>query len=150
MFWKPHLFLSSNEKLGRHLLSWDYWKELILITGLWSRLVFEQWLNVPLSNTPNSLSAFPPFYLWTKEMEFLKHCVLSGIPDNAQSLETYHVICNGAKRAGVSHPSPWGQKQIQFPKCCLILCSFEYQMMDKVQKSSNPECYTPSSETFKK
>jgi hypothetical protein len=29
------------------------------------------------------------------------------------------------------------------------LCSLEYRTMNKVQKPSNPECYTPSSETFR-
>jgi hypothetical protein len=30
-----------------------------------------------------------------------------------------------------------------------MLCSLDYQMMDSIQKPINPECYTPSSETFK-
>jgi hypothetical protein len=30
-----------------------------------------------------------------------------------------------------------------------MLCSLEYQTMDKVRKPSNPECYTPSSEPFR-
>jgi hypothetical protein len=29
------------------------------------------------------------------------------------------------------------------------LCSVEYRTTDEVLKPSNPECYTPSSETFK-
>jgi hypothetical protein len=40
----------------------------------------------------------------------------------------------------------WGRKQIQFLKRVLLF--LEYQTMDKVQKPFNPECYTPSSETF--
>jgi hypothetical protein len=30
-----------------------------------------------------------------------------------------------------------------------MLCSLEYRAMDEVQKPSNPECYTPSSEPFR-
>jgi hypothetical protein len=40
----------------------------------------------------------------------------------------------------------WRRKKIQFPKRCVRL---EYRTMDKVQKPSNPMCYTPSSEPFK-
>jgi hypothetical protein len=34
-------------------------------------------------------------------------------------------------------------------KCCALSCLLEYQMMEKVQKPSNPECYTPLSEPFR-
>jgi hypothetical protein len=30
-----------------------------------------------------------------------------------------------------------------------MLCSLEYWTMDKVQKPSNPKCYTPSTEPFR-
>jgi hypothetical protein len=33
MFWKVDLFLSSGELVGRHLLTYVHWKELIAITG---------------------------------------------------------------------------------------------------------------------
>jgi hypothetical protein len=32
---------------------------------------------------------------------------------------------------------------------CTFMCFLEYQMMEKVQNPSDPECYTPSSEPFK-
>jgi hypothetical protein len=38
-------------------------------------------------------------------------------------------------RADVSVSLTWGQKQIQFPKHCVLLCCLEYRMMDK---SKNP------------
>jgi hypothetical protein len=38
------------------------------------------------------------------------------------------------------HPFTWGQKQIKFPKRCVLL---EQQTSDKVQKLSSPECNTP-------
>jgi hypothetical protein len=56
-------------------------------------------------------------------------------------------VSNGPIREGIS-PFTWGQKQIQLPKRC-ILQFFEYRTMGKVQKPSNSECYTPSSEPFK-
>jgi hypothetical protein len=36
---------------------------------------------------------------------------------------------------------PPGWKQIQFPKSCVLLRFLQYQMMDKVQKLSNPDNY---------
>jgi hypothetical protein len=41
-----------------------------------------------------------------------------------------------------------GRKQTQFPKRWVLYIS-EYQRMDKVQKSNNSECYTPSAAPFK-
>jgi hypothetical protein len=38
--------------------------------------------------------------------------------------------------------------KIEFPKCC-VFQFLEYWTMDKVQKPSNSECYTPSSEPLK-
>jgi hypothetical protein len=52
----------------------------------------------------------------------------------------------GPDTVGVS-PFMWGWKQIQFPKHC-VLWVFEYRTMDKVQKRSNSECYTPSSRIY--
>jgi hypothetical protein len=42
----------------------------------------------------------------------------------------------------------WGRKQIQYPKRCFLLY-LEFLTMDKDQKPSNSECYTPSSERFR-
>jgi hypothetical protein len=55
---------------------------------------------------------------------------------------------NGPNRVGV-FPLTWGRKQTQIPKPCVLLWFLEYRTMDKVQKPSNPECYTPSSEPFR-
>jgi hypothetical protein len=40
------------------------------------------------------------------------------------------------------------QKNTTFGNWICFLCSLEYQMMDKVEKSNNPECYTPLSKPF--
>jgi hypothetical protein len=40
-----------------------------------------------------------------------------------------------------------GRKQVQFPKLCVFLY-LEFRKVDKVQKQSNSEWYTPSSESF--
>lgn len=42
-----------------------------------------------------------------------------------------------------------GLEQIQFLNCCVLQCSLEYWRVDKVQKPSNPECYTSLSEPFR-
>jgi hypothetical protein len=47
------------------------------------------------------------------------------------------IWCSKEHKQYASHPFTWGRKQIQFPKCCVCVCSFEYQVMDKVQKLSN-------------
>jgi hypothetical protein len=41
----------------------------------------------------------------------------------------------------------WKRKQIQFPKCWTL--DVGHWTLDKVQKSSNSECCTPSSESFR-
>jgi hypothetical protein len=41
------------------------------------------------------------------------------------------------------------RKQIQFPKRC-VFWFVEIRTMDEVQKPSSNECYTPSSEPFRK
>jgi hypothetical protein len=48
----------------------------------------------------------------------------------------------------VSSPLTWGWKHIQFPKRCVFYL-VEYRTMGKVQKPSNSEWYTPSSEPFR-
>jgi hypothetical protein len=48
---------------------------------------------------------------------------------------------------GAFSPLTWGRKQIQFPKC-RVFYFLEYRTMEKVQKPSNSECYTPSSESL--
>jgi hypothetical protein len=55
-------------------------------------------------------------------------------------------LSNGSCRLGVSHPLIRGRKQIRLPICCALLCFLEHRTMDRVQKLSNPECYTPSPE----
>jgi hypothetical protein len=62
------------------------------------------------------------------------------------------VVCNGPQandrldvaalpdRLRSSHPFTWDWKHPVFK----ILCSLKHQMMDKVQKLSNRDCYTPS------
>jgi hypothetical protein len=51
-------------------------------------------------------------------------------------------LSKGPNRVVVSHPLTWGQKQIQFPKCCVMLRSSEYRTTDKVQWPSNPKRLT--------
>jgi hypothetical protein len=50
-------------------------------------------------------------------------------------------LSNGTSWVGVFQPLTWERKQIQFPKRCVLECSLEYRMKDKVQTSSNPEHY---------
>jgi hypothetical protein len=56
-------------------------------------------------------------------------------------------LSNRPSGVGVFHPSPQDRNRFSFRNLffCVLL---EYQMMGKVQKSCNPECYTPSSEPF--
>jgi hypothetical protein len=44
---------------------------------------------------------------------------------------------------GLEPPTLLGPKQIQLQQCFLFV-SLEYQKIDQIQKSSNPECYIPS------
>jgi hypothetical protein len=48
----------------------------------------------------------------------------------------------------VFHHSPEDGNIISF-RNVVFFRFLEHRMMDKVQKPSNPECYTPSSEPFK-
>jgi hypothetical protein len=63
--------------------------------------------------------------------------------DIACGKESFWFFCR------VGAPLPWGRKQIRFPKRCVFLF-VEIPTMDKVQKPSSNECYTPSSEPFRK
>jgi hypothetical protein len=50
------------------------------------------------------------------------------------------VVSKGPNRLGISRPLTWGRKQIRFLKS---------SMMDRVLKPTNPDCHTPSSESFR-
>jgi hypothetical protein len=52
----------------------------------------------------------------------------------------------GPNRLGVPLTSPKDGNRPGF-RCC-VFWFLEYQLMDRVQKPSNSECYTPSSEPF--
>jgi hypothetical protein len=57
-------------------------------------------------------------------------------------------LSKGPNWVGVFPPHTWGEKQIQFPKRRVFL-SLEYRTMEKVQKPSNCDCDTPSSEPYR-
>jgi hypothetical protein len=61
--------------------------------------------------------------------------------------DTYSVGLLRKSWVCVFSPFTWGWKQFQLPKR-RVFYSLEYRTMGKVQKPSNPLCYTPSSEPF--
>jgi hypothetical protein len=74
---------------------------------------------------------------------------ISGFPDfiDCQSLGQWlRLALSKGPNWGVSTPFTWGQKQTYFPK--RFLWYLEFRLINKIQKPSNSECCTPSSEPF--
>jgi hypothetical protein len=72
--------------------------------------------------------------LWT-----LCTSVTHTLVENSANLIHWLVFSKELNRVGVSLPSTWRRKQIQFPKRCIFFYS-EFRTKDKVQKPSNSQC----------
>jgi hypothetical protein len=86
------------------------------------------------------------FWVWSKGHVLYRMCFLFVVKERAQWLRL--ALSKGLNWVGVFHsPLTWGRKHPVSERVCFLVCRIPDD--GQVQKPSDSECYTPSSEPFR-